>query len=143
MTKTRAMLGAFLVLLLLGAAYPGAASDKDLIIRLQGEILVLQRQIRDLQETLDKNQASSLQVVTRVAENSETSGKILSALQDRLNQTDTLQHNSLTGVVKRLVQLEETTSQSNSQLGEINRSLREIKATLQRQAKPESPPPGN
>ncbi|MEP7270893.1 MAG: hypothetical protein ABI882_05285 [Acidobacteriota bacterium] len=143
MNRTRAMLGAFLVLLLLGAASPAATSDRDLIIRLQGEIVVLQRQIRDLQETLDKNQASSYQVVNRVAENSETSGKILSSLQDRLNQTDTLQHNNLTGVVKRLAQLEETTGQSNAQLAEINRSLREIKAAIQRQAKPEPPPPGN
>ncbi len=134
------MLGAFLVLLLLGAAYPGA-NDKDLIIRLQGEILVLQRQIRDLQETMDKNQVSSFQVVSRVAETSETSGKILLSLQDRLNQTDTLQHNSLTGVVKRLGQLEEVAGQC-AKLSDINRSLAEIKAAL-RQPKTESPPPGN
>ncbi len=124
MNRTRAMLGAFLVLLLLGAAYPAATSDRDLIIRLQGEIVVLQRQIRDLQETLDKNQASSYQVVNRVAENSETSGKILSSLQDRLNQTDTLQHNNLTGVVKRLAQLEETTGQSNAQCPPARRQFR-------------------
>lgn len=141
MTKMRAITGAFLVFLLLGAAMPGG-NDRDLIVRLQGEIVVLQRQIRDLQETIDKNQASSSQAVNRAAENSESSGKILATLQDRLNQTDTLQHNNLSGVVKRLGQLEEAAGQSNTQLAEINRSLKEIKVALQRQPK-ETAPTGN
>ncbi len=117
-------------LFVLGAASPGGASDRDLIIRLQGEILVLQRQVRDLQETIDKHQATSSQVVTRMAENTETSGKILATLQDRINQTDTLQHNNLSGVVKRLAQLEEGNSAANAQLNEISRTLRDIKTAI-------------
>ena len=63
----------------------------------------------------------------------------MTTLADRLNQTDTLQHNNLSGVVKRLSQVEENVSQSNTQLIEINRSLREIKAAIQRSApKPEN-----
>lgn len=129
------LLGVFVV----GAAAP-AGSDRDLIIRLQGEITVLQRQIRDLQETIDRNHATSSQSVMRVVENTESSAKTLSTLADRVNQTDSLQHNNLTGVVKRLAQVEENVSQSNSQLIEVNRTLREIRATLQRttQPKPEN-----
>jgi hypothetical protein len=117
-------------LFVLGAARPGGASDRDLIIRLQGEILVLQRQVRDLQETIDKNQATSSQAVTRMAENTETSGKILATLQDRINQGDTLQHNNLSGVVKRLAHLEEGNTAANAQLNEISRTLRDIKTAI-------------
>lgn len=139
MRKAMTILGSFGLLFLLGAGFPGS-SDRDLIVRLQGEVLVLQRQVRDLQETIDKNHATSSQVATRVAESSEASGKILFSLQDRLNQTDTLQHNNLAGVVKRLSQLEESSNQSGTQLTEISRSLKEIKAAIQR---PVAPKPEN
>ena len=129
------VLGMGLTLIAMGAALP-AGSDRDLIVRLQGEITVLQRQIRDLQETIDRNHATSSQTVTRMAENSENSAKTIASLADRLNQGDSLQHNSLSGVVKRLTQVEESVGQSNGQLAEINRSLREIKASLQRSAPP-------
>lgn len=135
MRSTKAILGSLGVILLVGAGFPGA-SDRDLIVRLQGEVLVLQRQVRDLQETIDKNHATSSQLATRVAENAEASGKILFSLQDRLNQTDTLQHNNLAGVVKRLSEVEENTKESSAQLTEINRSLKEIKAAMQRPAPP-------
>jgi uncharacterized phage infection (PIP) family protein YhgE len=128
-------IGLILVVFVAGAA-SGAGSDRDLIIRLQGEITVLQRQIRDLQETIDRNHATSSQVTARMLENTENSGKTISTLADRLNQTDSLQHNNLTGVVKRLAQVEENVSQSNGQLIEMNRTLREIRATLQRTAQP-------
>jgi uncharacterized phage infection (PIP) family protein YhgE len=128
-------IGLALIVFVAGGAAP-AGSDRDLIIRLQGEITVLQRQIRDLQETIDRNHATSSQAVARMVENTENSGKTISTLSDRLNQTDSLQHNNLTGVVKRLAQVEENVSQSNGQLIEVNRALREIKSTLQRQAAP-------
>lgn len=131
--------GLVLVIFVAIGAVP-AGSDRDLIIRLQGEVTVLQRQIRDLQETIDRNHATSSQAVARMVENTENSGKTIATLADRLNQTDSLQHNSLTGVVKRLAQLEENVSQSSGQLIEVNRNLREIKATLQR---PTPPKPEN
>ena len=138
MSKMKAVVAAIGVLFLVGAALPGS-SDRDLIVRLQGEITVLQRQIRDLQETIDRNHVTSSQAVTRMVDSTESSGKAMTTLADRLNQTDTLQHNNLSGVVKRLSQVEENVSQSNTQLIEINRSLREIKAAIQRSApKPEN-----
>jgi hypothetical protein len=123
MTKMKAFAGAICFLFLVGAANPGS-SDRDLIIRLQGEITVLQRQIRDLQETIDRNHVTSSQAVTRMVENTENSGKAMTTLADRLNQTDTLQHNNLSGVVKRLSQVEENVSQSNGQLIEITEPSR-------------------
>ena len=44
-----------LLLLVAGAATMPRESDKELIIRLQGEVIVLQRQVRDLQESFDDN----------------------------------------------------------------------------------------
>lgn len=131
--------GLILVVFVAGGAVP-AASDRDLIIRLQGEITVLQRQIRDLQETIDRNHATSSQVISRMAESTETSGKTISTLADRINQGDSLQQNNLTGVVRRLTQLEENVSQANSQLIEVSRTLRDIKVNMQRPApqKPEN-----
>ena len=55
------------------------SSDKDLIIRLQGEVLVLQKQVRDLQESFDKSTGQSVTLIQKVTDNSETTLRSLSS----------------------------------------------------------------
>lgn len=133
MKKVKVVLLAGLAVFIVGAAGP---TERDLIIRLQGEVLVLQRQLRDLQETLDKNQAASSPSIQRIADNSETLGKTLFLLQERLNQTDTLQHNNLSGIEKRLSQLDGKLGDDARQLTGINNALKDLKLLVQRQSQP-------
>ncbi len=103
-----------------------------MIVRLQGEVLVLQRQIRDLQESIDRSHAVSIPAVEKAAGLSEESLKKLSTIEDRLSQTGSLQHNSLSGVVSRLKGIEEQSSLTARQVAELLREMKDVKATVER-----------
>jgi hypothetical protein len=83
-----------LLCVLVGASSP-ASGEKELIIRLQGEVLVLQRQIRDLQEAFDKAQGQSTAALQRLVETSEGSQRTLANLEDSFKSTQTSQVNNL------------------------------------------------
>ena len=109
-----------------GASSPDA-NEKELIIRLQGEVLVLQRQLRDLQESFDKSQAQSTAVIQKLADTSEGSQRVLAGIEDSLKTTSTSQTNNLAGTNSRLNKIIEqltTNEQKFNQLGQQMQSLR-------------------
>ena len=119
------------IALAMGASLP-SGSDKEMIVRLQGEVLVLQRQIRDLQESIDRSHAVSMPAVEKAAGLSEESLKKLSTIEDRLSQTGSLQHNSLSGVVSRLKGIEEQSSTTARQVSELLREMKDVRAAVER-----------
>ena len=126
-------------ILLLGARLPAAtSSDRDLIIRLQGEVLVLQRQLRDLQEAIDRNHETTLPKLTAVSEQTETASKSLASINDHLNQTGALQQNNLQGVIRRLAHIEEQLGGSQTAIKNLAEGMKEIQTLL---AKPATPRP--
>ena len=132
---------AFAVALLLvaGASLP-SSNDKELIIRLQGEVLVLQRQIRDLQESFDKWQVKSETSFSNLGSASETSTRTLSSIEDKLQRNQGSQANAVAGVNAHLAKLSEqmaTNNRNTSQLGQnidsLKQSLQEFQRKLQEQ----------
>lgn len=127
------------LLLLAGASLPGS-NDKELIIRLQGEVLVLQRQIRDLQESFDKWQVKSETSLNNLGSASETSTRTLSSIEDKLQRNQGSQTNAVAGVNAHLAKISEhiaTNNRQTSQLGQnidsLKQSLQEIQRKLQEQ----------
>jgi tol-pal system protein YbgF len=100
------------LLCLLGASAVPAGGEKELIIRLQGEVLVLQRQVRDLQESFDKSQGQMAALLQRLSDNSEQTQRALAGVDDTLKSSQTAQANNLTGATARLTKLAEQSAQS-------------------------------
>jgi len=82
------------ILLITGASIP-TRDDKELIIRLQGEVVVLQRQIRDLQESFDKWQVKSETSLNNLGSVSDTSARTLSSIDDKLQRNQGSQANAV------------------------------------------------
>lgn len=123
---------AFAVALLLvaGASLPGS-NDKELIIRLQGEVLVLQRQIRDLQESFDKWQVKSETSFSNLGSASETSTRTLSSIEDKLQRNQGSQANAVAGVSAHLAKLSEQIATNNRQTSQLSQSIDSLKQSLQ------------
>lgn len=118
------------VIILGGAAMP-TSSDRDLIVRLQGEVLVLQRQLRDLQESLDRHHETVNSKITRLSEQTEENGKSLSPIASRLNQAGALQLNGIEGLERRI---SEQSASSKADLKALSEEIKEIKAMIAKSA---------
>ena len=111
------------------------SSDKDLIIRLQGEVLVLQKQIRDLQESFDKSTGQSVTLMQKVTDNSETTLRSLSSIEEAIKFSQTTQSNNLTGASTKINRLSEQASQTDKRLDQISGQINALKGFIEQQAK--------
>jgi tol-pal system protein YbgF len=118
------------IILITGAAIPNG-DDKELIIRLQGEVLVLQRQIRDLQESFDKWQVKSETSFNNLGSASETSTRTLSSIDDKLQRNQGSQANAVAGVNAHLAKISEQIGASNRQVSQLGQNIDSLKQSLQ------------
>jgi tol-pal system protein YbgF len=116
--------------LILGASLPNS-NDKELIIRLQGEILVLQRQIRDLQESFDRWSVKSETSLNNLSSASDTSARTLSSIEDKLQRNQGTQGNAISGINSHLAKIAEQVSLNTQQTSQINQQINAIKQSLQ------------
>lgn len=117
------------LILVIGASLPNN-NDKELIIRLQGEILVLQRQVRDLQETFDKWQVKSETSLNNLGSASETSARTLSSIDEKLQRNQGSQANAVAGVNAHLAKISENISTNTQQLSQLSQNVNSLKQTL-------------
>jgi tol-pal system protein YbgF len=113
-----------------GASLP-SSNDKELIIRLQGEVLVLQRQIRDLQETFDKWQVKSETSLSNLGSASETSARTLSSIEDKLQRNQGSQANAVAGVNSHLAKISEQIATNNRQVAQLSQNINSLNQPLQ------------
>jgi TolA-binding protein len=113
-----------------GASIPNS-NDKELIIKLQGEILVLQRQIRDLQESFDKWQVKSETSFNNLGSASETSTKTLALIEDKLQRNQGSQANAVAGVNAHLAKISEHIANNNRQVSQLGQNIDSLKQSLQ------------
>ena len=118
------------IILITGAAIPNG-DDKELIIRLQGEVLVLQRQIRDLQESFDKWQVKSETSLNNLGSASDTSTRTLSSIEDKLQRNQGSQANAVAGVNGHLAKISEQIGASNRQVSQLGQNIDSLKQSLQ------------
>ena len=121
---------AIALFLVLGASLPNN-NDKELIVRLQGEILVLQRQVRDLQESFDKWQVKSETSLNNLGSASETSTRTLSSIDDKLQRNQGSQANAVAGVNAHLAKISEYISTNNQQLTQLSQNVNSLKESQQ------------
>lgn len=118
------------LLLVAGAGLPNS-NDKELIIRLQGEVLVLQRQVRDLQESFDKWQVKSETSFNNLGSASETSARTLSSIDDKLQRNQGSQANAVAGVNAHLAKISEHIANNNRQTSQLGQDIDSLKQSLQ------------
>jgi TolA-binding protein len=110
-------------------------SDKDLIIRLQGEVLVLQKQVRDLQESFDKSTGQSVTLIQKVTDNSETTLRSLNSIEEAIKLSQTTQSNNLSGASTKINRLAEQATQTDKRLNQIAIQINSLKGFIEQQAK--------
>lgn len=132
MTKKYAIVLIPFLLLGLAGAMP-AGGEKELIIRLQGEVLVLQRQVRDLQESFDRSQGLTTPLVQKISDNSESSLRALNLLEEALKTSQTTQSNNLSGTNSRIARLTDQVTTNEQRTGQILSQLAQIKTLMDQQ----------
>src|SRR5215468_2954076 len=128
--RYRYLVFATALFLVIGASLPNN-NDKELIIRLQGEILVLQRQVRDLQETFDKWQVKSETSLNNLGSASETSARTLSSIDEKLQRNQGSQANAVAGVNAHLAKISEQVATNSQQFSQLNENIDFLKQSLQ------------
>jgi tol-pal system protein YbgF len=118
------------IFLITGANLP-TKDDKEIIIRLQGEVVVLQRQIRDLQESFDKWQVKSETSLNNLGSATETSARTLSSIEDKLQRNQGSQANVVAGVNAHLVKISEQIAGNNRQFSQVAQNVDSLKQSLQ------------
>src|SRR4030095_13731538 len=119
-----------LLCVLVGASSP-ASGEKELIIRLQGEVLVLQRQLRDLQEAFDKAQGQSSVTLLKLVETSEGSQRTLTNLEDSFKTTQTSQVNNLAGTNARLTKIIDQLSTNEQKFNQVGQQIQRLRETVE------------
>ena len=117
-------------LLILGATSPSGA-DKDLIIKLQGEVLVLQRQLRDLQESFDKWQGQSTQSLQKISDNTNSTAREISTIGDSLKTVQSSQTANLTGATTQLQKISEQLARHNQNFSSISQQITSLRESIQ------------
>lgn len=112
-----------------------SSSDKELIIRLQGEVLVLQKQVRDLQESFDKSTGQSVTLIQKVTENSEQTLRNLGSIEEAIRLSQTTQNNSFTGATTRINRIAEQATMTDKRLDQISGQINALKGFIEQQAK--------
>jgi tol-pal system protein YbgF len=124
---------AILTLAVLGAAGSFGDKEREMIAKLQGEVLVLQRQVRDLQESIDKTSGQAAAGLQRVSENSETALRALSNIEEAVKSSQTVQNNNLAGASAKINRLAEQSALTDQRLTQILREISGLKTTIERQ----------
>ncbi len=123
------------IFLAMAAALP-AGGEKELIIRLQGEVMVLNRQVRDLQESFDKAQGQNAPMVQKISDNSENTLRALSTIEESLKSTQTTQINTLTGTNAtntRINKLSEQAAAADQRINQILTQINSLKSFVEKQ----------
>lgn len=118
------------IFLLLGAVSPGS-SDKELIIRLQGEVIVLQRQVRDMQEFLDKWQARSSDSLNKISGDVGLMTRGVTTLEDSFKTSQLTQRNNASGTTAQINRIAEQVSSNNQQSAQIKQQLETLQRAIQ------------
>lgn len=123
----------FLLLAVSGAATAFGDKEREMIVKLQGEILVLQRQVRDLQESFDKSSGQAATNMQRLSEHSETALRSLSTIEESLRNSQTTQNNNLAGTSAKINRLAEQASLTDQRLAQILKEISSLRTTLEQQ----------
>jgi TolA-binding protein len=117
------------LLLIIGATSP--SGEKELIIKLQGEILVLQRQTRDLQESFDKWQGQSTTSIQKISENTESTAREISSIEDTLKLVQSSNSSNLAGATVQLQKISEQLSRQGNSFSSLTEQMNSLKQELQ------------
>jgi tol-pal system protein YbgF len=130
MKQYKPLILAATIFLILGATAPNNG-DKELIIRLQGEVLVLQRQIRDLQESFDKWHGQSTASLQKISENSTVTVREITTIGDSLKNVQTSQNSNLAGTSTQLQKISEQLTKHNQNFSDLGQQINSLKQSIQ------------
>ena len=124
-----------ILVILIFAIGASTAGDKDVIIRLQGEVLVLQKQVRDLQESFDKSSGQTAALLQKLTENQENTLRSLGQIEDAISKTQVIQTNNITGASTNINKLASQQAATDRKLEQIAGQINGLKGYLEQQAK--------
>jgi TolA-binding protein len=121
-------LAIILILILVATANRGLeAKDKDDIIQLKAEILVLQKQVRDLQESADKNTGQVTTLLNQVVDNIAVTRRDTSQTRESVSRSLSDLVGNTSSTTQQVTQLHERLNATDSRIERVEAQVKEIK----------------
>lgn len=119
------------VLLFSGPAIPAPdKAEREAIERLQSEVVVLERQIRDLQESIDRTNGQTTTLISQVNDSVSTATKEISKIQATLADTQVKVTAGLSNVDSRFLAVDSGLRSINERLGKTLDQVTSLRAAL-------------
>jgi TolA-binding protein len=111
---------------------PSQAGKKEIeaIEKLQGEVTVLQRQVRDLQQSFDRSNGQIVTLIGQMSDNVATATRSITTMKEALSDTQARINGSFTRVESRFTALETNLRATSERLTHISDQLAGLKEVV-------------
>lgn len=102
------------------------AKDKDELIQLKAELIVLQKQVRDLQESTDKNTGQVSALLTQVVDNVSLARRDIGQTRDIVDRSLSDINNTASGSTQQINQFAEKINAVNIRLERLEKQIKNV-----------------
>lgn len=114
---------------------PAGKSEKEMLIELQTEVTVLQRQLRDLQESSDKNAGQISSLLNQVNDSTSSTARDIHSVQQTVQRSQGDVTSSISTTNSQLAQLNERLNVSDNRIEKISSQIEEVRKMIEQARK--------
>lgn len=113
----------------------GGKSEKEMIAELQTEVTLLQRQLRDLQESSDKNAGQMISLLNQVSDTSSGTARDIRNVQQTMQRSQGDVSTALTTTNSQMSQLNERMNIGDGRIEKLSAQIEEVRKLIEQAGK--------
>jgi tol-pal system protein YbgF len=121
---------AILSIILFSAPSQAGKNELEAIQKLQAEVTVMQRQVRDLQQSFDRSTGQIVTLIGQMTDNVATATRSIAAMQEAISDTQARIQGNFTRVESRFTALETNLKATSDRLTHINDQIAGVKEVI-------------
>ncbi len=119
-----------------------AQKQRDILIQVQRDVTTLQQQLRDLQQSVDRNSAVLKTLIEQAVDAVNHMGTVIDGLEQSVQQAQARTNTRVNSLVVQVQSLRDTVDEVGARLGRISQQLAETQGVMRSvDARLASPPP--